>query len=129
MTDCTEQTSRTASTPSAAGARRQARRGGHPLLRPFPLVVMTLSTFLVVFTLMMARLTAGADPALRASVSPAAISQPIGSGGTTVTTRASGAAVATPAVATEAGPQGTPTTSAIVTRTSGAGGVSGAGDD
>jgi hypothetical protein len=42
------------------------KRSAHPLLGVFPLAVFTLATFLVVSALLMARLTAGADPALRA---------------------------------------------------------------
>ena len=51
--------------PSISGSRgRRAQR--HPLLGAFPLAVMTLATFLVVFALLMARLERGADPALSA---------------------------------------------------------------
>ena len=110
-------------------ATRQMRRGGHPLLEPFPLAVMTLTTFLLIFTMMMARLTAGADPALRASVNTGAISRSVASGASTITTRASGAAAAVPAVTSQGAASVTQAANTVVTRTSGAGGVSGAGDD
>jgi hypothetical protein len=54
-------------TPSNARtvARAAARTpGAHPLLAPFPLVVMGLALLLVLFTLTMAELNAGADPDL-----------------------------------------------------------------
>jgi hypothetical protein len=117
----------------APGGRSQRRgvpaRRGHPLLRPFPLAIMTVATFLVVFTLMMARLTAGADPALRASVTAGAISRPVGSGASTVVTRASGAGATVAAVSHGARGEGPPTAATIVTRTSRAAGSPGVGDD
>ncbi|HYM55915.1 MAG TPA: hypothetical protein VES97_11170 [Solirubrobacteraceae bacterium] len=98
----------------------------HVLLRPFPLAVMTLATFLVVFTLMMARLTAGSDPALRASAGSAAALVE-GSGGSVVRTRASGSGAAGAATSQVAAAEGSSVaTPAIVTRSSGATGV---GDD
>jgi hypothetical protein len=46
-------------------ARATARTPGtHPLLAPFPLVVMGLALLLVLFTLTIAELKAGADPDL-----------------------------------------------------------------
>jgi len=87
---------------------------------------MTLATFLVLFTLMMARLQAGADPALHASSGTALVAKR--SGGSTVSTRTSGGAAgagATPAVATEGSGATTP---AIVTRASGAGAREGVDD-
>jgi hypothetical protein len=106
---------------SAAAARRR-----HPLLQAFPLAVMTLATFLVLFTLMMARLQAGVDPALRASASSALVAGR--SGSAAVTTRTSGAvgASATPAATTAGSGVATP---AVVTRTSRVPGASGGGDD
>jgi len=78
---------------------------------------MTLATFLVLFAVMMARLRAGADPALRAST-PTALVAGVGEGA--VTTRTSGGrtstSIAAPAAASEAGVS---SASAIVTRTSG----------
>jgi hypothetical protein len=48
-----------------ANARAGARTpGAHPLLAPFPLVVMALALLLVLFTLTMAELKAGEDPGL-----------------------------------------------------------------
>jgi hypothetical protein len=87
---------------------------------------MTLATFLVLFTLLMARLQAGADPALRASAPSALVAGR--SGSAAVTTRTSGAAGATviPVAGSEGAAAATP---AIVTRTSGVTGASGAGDD
>lgn len=115
---------------SVAQRKRSRERSGHPLMRPFPLVVMTLATFLIVFALLMARLSAGADPALRAGVSAGAISRPVGAAATTLTTRASGAGAAVPAVAQSGAAEGsTAPAAAIVTRTSGAPGASRASDD
>ena len=114
---------------SVAQRKRSRERSGHPLMRPFPLVVMTLATFLIVFALLMARLSAGADPALRAGVSAGAISRPVGAA-TTLTTRTSGAGAAVPAVAQSGAAEGsTAPAAAIVTRTSGAPGASRASDD
>jgi hypothetical protein len=113
--------------PQEAPRPRQARRA-HALLGAFPLVVMTLATFLVLFTLMMARLRAGADPALRASASTSVAA----AGSTTgaVTTRASGggesAATATPATGSEEASARMP---AVVTRTSGGAGTTEVGDE
>ncbi len=87
--------------------------------------MITLATFLVVFTLMMARLSAGADPALRAGATANAATLTEGSGAPTVRTRVSGAGAAAGGAAQIAVGQGAPAaTSAIVTRTSGAPGVS-----
>lgn len=86
--------------PRSAQGSAQAR-SAYPLLGAFPLTVMTLATFLVLFTLTMARLNAGEDPAPRPSISLLAKS----SGAGAATTRTSGggesAAVATPAAASE----------------------------
>jgi hypothetical protein len=104
------------------------KRGTHPLLGAFPLAVFTLATFLVIFALMMARLTAGADPALRAHPNTAVVTR--GPGGAVLTTRTSGAVAAgatTPAVAGSERPPGTG--AAIVTSASGATGTREAGDD
>jgi hypothetical protein len=113
--------------PQQAPRPRQARRA-HPLLGAFPLVVMTLATFLVLFTLMMARLRAGVDPALRTSTSTSLAAT--GSAPSAVTTRASGggesAATATPAKASEESSARMP---AVVTRTSGGAGPREIGDE
>ena len=107
-------------------------RHNHPLLNAFPLAVMTLATFLVVFALLMARLTAGADPALRTGASSALVRESASGGA--VRTRASTAAVpggaaganATPSAASEGSSRTVP---AIVTSSSGAGGSGRGGDD
>jgi hypothetical protein len=82
----------------------------------------------VLFALMMARLGAGADPALRASTSMS-VAAP-GSATGPVTTRASGrggsAATATPVRRSEESPAGMP---AVVTRTSGGSGPTEVGDE
>lgn len=90
----------------------------HPLLRAFPLAVMTLATFLVVFTLMMARLTAGADPALRSSAQTSS-SLVEGSSASVATTRTSGAAAQSGVTVPAAAEGASATTPAIATRTSG----------
>jgi hypothetical protein len=86
--------------PRSAQGFAQARRA-HPLLGAFPLAVMTLATFLVLFTLTMARLNAGEDPAPRPSASLVARSS--GAGAVTTRTGDGGdlAAVATQAAAAE----------------------------
>lgn len=109
-----------------------ADRHSHPLLNAFPLAVMTLATFLVVFALLMARLTAGVDPALRTGASSALVRE--NASGSAVRTRASTAAAtggaaganATPIAASE-GSSGT--APAIVTSSSGARGSGRGGDD
>jgi hypothetical protein len=92
------------------------------MLGAFPLAVMTLATFAVVFAIMMARLQWGLDPALRAASNGAALVR--GSSGGTVLTRASGGAI--PA----SSPSGAPTRSRtkVLTRTSGAAGDGETGD-
>jgi hypothetical protein len=118
----------TAGEPRQDARRPRWARHTHPLLGLFPLVVMTLATFLVLFTLMMARLRAGADPALRASTSTSAAA--VGSATGAVTTRTSGgresAATATPAAGSGESPARMP---AVITRTSGGGGTTEVGDE
>lgn len=130
----TDPSRRSPAQPTAAGASQSAQaargttaaRSTHPLLGAFPLAVFTLATFLVIFALMMARLTAGADPALRAQRSTAVLTR--GPGGAVLTTRTSGAVGATtPPIAGSERPPGTG--AAIVTSTSGAAGTREAGDD
>jgi hypothetical protein len=59
-----------------ASARASARTpGAHPLLAPFPLVVMALALLLVLFTLTMAQLKAGADPDLARGTSSALVAK------------------------------------------------------
>jgi hypothetical protein len=104
-------------------------RGTHPLLGAFPLTVMTLATFLAIFALMMARLTAGADPALRPRASTPLVAE--GAGRAAVTTRASGTGASSGTVTPVAAPEqpASGTTAAVVTRASGAPGAAGASDD
>jgi hypothetical protein len=111
----------------ARGPRASERtRKSHPLAGAFPLAVMTLATFLVLFAVMMARLKAGVDPALRAGPSS---SLAVGGAGA-VRTRTSGggepAGLATPVAASEGA---SAASSAIVTRASGASGGRQAGDE
>lgn len=87
----------------------------HPLLRPFPLAVMTLATFLVVFTLLMARLTAGADPAVHGAVGVVTSARE----GRSIVTRTSGGAVTRTVVAGEGEGEGQ-AGPAVATRSSGA---------
>jgi hypothetical protein len=114
--------------PQRSAQRSAQARHADPLLGAFPLVVITLATFLVLFTLMMARLKAGTDPALRASTSTPLASASSGTGA--VTTRTSGggesAAMGMPTTGSEESPATTP---AAVTRTSGAPGTMEAGDE
>jgi len=98
-------------------------RSQHPLLRPFPLVVMTIATFLVVFALLMARIQSQSLPATTATHVAR-----VGAGSRPVVTRSSAAAGAAPAVApSSASPSLEPGAAAPVTsRTSG--GAIGAGE-
>ena len=110
------------SAPGSAPTRTQ------PLLGAFPLTVMTIATFLVLFAFMMGRLKVGADLAVRGGTGSSLVLGSSGSG--FVTTRTSGAgaasALATRAVAPEASSGRTP---AIVTRASGALGATEVGDE
>ncbi len=91
----------------------------HPLLQPFPLAVMTIATFLVIFTVLMARLTTGADPALHHLAGTPAVT--VSAGGRTIVSRTSGGGVTREAaVATPATGEATP---ALVTRSSGGAGA------
>jgi hypothetical protein len=109
---------RVAPSGGSSGRARTARqrRRAHPLLQAFPLAVMALATFLVLFSLMAARLKASATTALPSSSAAALVAGR--SRGSSVTTRASGGAarIATPVAL----PAGAPATRpAIVTRPSG----------
>jgi hypothetical protein len=137
MTDLPQTTARPPDRPLQTGPkidepRRSARasspaRNAHPLLSPFPLTVMTLTTFLVLFALMMARLKAGADPALRASsTTPVAAAS---SGARAVITRTSGGRESAAALAPPAGSQESSASPSVVTRTSGSPGATAAGDE
>lgn len=103
----------------------EPRNRRHPLTRAFPLSVMTLAAFLVAFAILMARMQAGVDPALRAaSASPAALARQL-STSTAVVTRSSRAA---PLPSSSRPPgRGQATRLALVTRASGR--ASGEGGD
>jgi hypothetical protein len=105
--------------PQEALRRRQARHA-HPLLGAFPLVVMTLATFLVLFALMMARIGAAADSALRANTS-ISVAAP-GSATGPVTTRASGGVESTATATAGRSEESSARMPAVVTRTSGGSG-------
>jgi len=102
-------------------------RGRHPLLGVFPLTVMTLATFLVLFTLMMARLTAGADPALRAGNSAAVVRTV--SAGSPLSTRTSGGAATAGTTSVAASQGSSATVPAVLTRSSGGAGAGVGSDD
>lgn len=109
-----------AATRSTRGNSSRAKR--HPLLGAFPLTVMTLATFLVVFAIMAARLQGGLDPALRAATKGMTVVR--NASGGAVVTRASGTAI--PASSPSGAP--TPTGAPVLTRTSGAAGSGGGGE-
>ena len=116
-----------ADSPPSARESPRARRP-HPLLGAFPLAVMTLATFLVLFTLMMARLQTGAGPVLSASKGSAALAE--GNNESVVTTRTSGGGASSAPATSVAASEGTAGTSpAVVTRASGALGAAEGGDD
>jgi hypothetical protein len=95
---------------------RPRRRNTHPLVQVFPAVVMAVATFLVIFAVLMARVSRGT---LEASAGVTRLSGSGGPGIAAARTRTSGGAgtaAATP------GPVGTGTTTRIVARTSGSGG-------
>ena len=108
--------------PSTGARARKA----HPLLGVFPLTVMSLATFLVLFTVMMARLTAVGGTALSSNRSVALAASGIGVSG--VRTRASGGGSGA-TVAPAPAPLSGGAAPAIVTSASGAGGAKGSGDD
>lgn len=116
------QTSPRAQLAGSDGTSRAPRAGGrHPLLGVFPLTVMTLATFLVLFTLMMARLTAGADPALRAGNSGAVVETV--SAGSPLRTRTSGGSGTVSTTSAVASQGSSATVPAVLTRSSGGAGV------
>ena len=97
-------------------------RSAHPLLGAFPLAIMTLATFLVLITVMMARLRAGADPALRPIVNSGLVARSSGTGA--LTTRTSGGSASAPAATPPATSEEPPVArAAVVTRASGAQGA------
>lgn len=113
-------------------SRARAKRAKRPLLGAFPLTVMAVATFLVVFAILAARLHNGADPALRAAGGAPAVTRVRGGAlnGPVVTraSRMAGAATAMPAgqAMNGRGHVSTP----VLTRASGAGSAAGAeGDD
>ena len=102
---------------------KPSRAKRYPLFGAFPLTVMTLATFLVVFAVMAARLQVGLDPGLRAASGTTVVRNP--SGGKVVT-RASGTGAAIPASSPSGAPAQTGTP--VLTRTSGAAGSGGGGE-
>jgi hypothetical protein len=131
-----DRSARPAQSPVSRQAGGRVRRLRNPARSPerctpldaFPLAVMSLATFLVLFTFMMARLTGGADPALLASTSTA-----VRAGHSTaraVRTRTSnGAPAAGTATPVAASTGSSMTTSTVVTRASGATGATRLGDE
>src|SRR5450759_563711 len=116
MAAVTDRSSSAGSPPRRTSAASPTRlRARHPLLGVFPLAVMTLSTFLVVFAVLMARLQSGVDPALRAAASRS-LAVPGAQRGALVTRTSGGSAPAATSRAAEEG--STP----VLTRTSGSGG-------
>jgi hypothetical protein len=107
---------------SPADGARPVAPARHPLLGAFPLAVMTLATFLVVFAILMARLQSGIDPALSAAANATSVVR--GASGGAVVTRASGSAG--PAVSTSGAPA--EPASPVITRTSGSSGDAESGD-
>lgn len=109
-----------AATTPTRGKPSLAKR--HPLLGAFPLAVMTLATFLVVFAIMAARLQGGLDPALRAATSGTTVVRSASGGA--VVTRASGGAIPASSPTGAPAQTGTP----VLTRASGAAGSGGGGE-
>lgn len=106
---------------------KQSRR--HPLVGALPLSVMMLAAFLVTFTILMARLHAGTDPALRAFANGSALTRGSSGHGPVVTRTSGGASAGAGSTPATAG--GAPNTSragAVLTRTGG-GVRGGEGDD
>ena len=110
--------------PAAGGAERRAARPAparspaHPLLRVFPLTVMTLAMFLTVFTLLMARMTTIQPLPSQTGTRAVAL---VG-GAPAVRARTSGAAVGSAGGATPGGAAGAPAQrpAAVSTHSSGA---------
>ena len=109
----------------------EQRSAARAVLGALPLTLMSLAVFLVVFVLLMARLTAGADPALHASATAALVQQ--GGGTRSVRTRTSGGSSAGPTAPIASGRPGATSASAvgpsIRTRSSGSTGLAQVGDD
>ena len=118
----------TAGAPAHSAPVRGRTRKAHPLSGAFPLAVMTLATFLVLFAVMMARLKAGVDPALRAGAGSSLVASRAAGGAVRTRTSGAGASAgtATPVAASE---EPSAQSQAIVTRASGASGTQGAGDE
>jgi hypothetical protein len=111
-------------------------RNTHPLTGAFPLTVMALAAFLVVFTLMMARLTSA--PGTGSGPAPGASAATVFASGrpAIVSSRSSGAAASTaPApggassTVVASGAQASSTPAILATRSSGAGLAEGGRDD
>jgi hypothetical protein len=100
----------------AETAARHSRSHRHPLLAPFPLTVMALATFLVVFALMAARLRAPAASTLSAR---SGSTQIVRAGGRLIRTSASGRALPAGPAAAAGEPGSQHSAPAIVTASSG----------
>jgi hypothetical protein len=107
-------------------ARRRGRRQTHPLLAPFPLIVMALATFLVLLALMAARMRTQAVSALAPSSRAGQIAR---TGAHTIRTTASGHVITATASSPAGGAAGLRANSpAVVTASSGSR-AAGAPDD
>ena len=107
---------------TAAGARGERRRRApthrHPLVHTFPLTVLALATFLVVFAMLMARQRGGGlgpAPSTSRAISAAGLPQP------KIVTRSSGASTPSSAAGTAIMPAGASQSrpAPVVTRASG----------
>ena len=108
-------------TPARRRAHPARANGTRPLLQPFALTVMTLASFLIVFALLMARLTGGARFAAAGEGGATPTAALVGeSRGRTVSTRTSGAlpAQSSPAPLTPSAASST-AQAAVVSRASG----------
>ena len=108
--------------PTSKPTQGTKRARTHPLLRPFPLAVQALATFLAVFALLMGSLRSSPRPAAVASTHSTVI---VHGKRLTVTTTASGRRVTAPAAAKAGATGGASALPAVVSSASG----SGAGDD
>jgi len=118
---------------ASAGERPRDRawRSSHPLLGAFPLAVMAFATFLIVFALMMARMTAGVDPAAPQGTATALVPGSRGQVAPRTRTSAGGLIPGTgPSNASAAVGTSLPTGQAVLaTRTSGAAAAEELGDE
>lgn len=123
MTDHPADARQSSTGPRVSGPRRSGWARRHPLLTPFPVVVSTVATFLVVLGFLAGQMRHGRDPALGGGA-PAALIASSGHGSSTLVTRASGGP--SPSSGAGSGPSHAATGKAPVTATSGSGGE---GDD